>query len=579
MIRLSVMHFVFFLICFFAFTGNASGNRVLFDKPHSKYIITEVVDLDGKTIQIPESCVLMFKRGGKVKNGVLVGRETRVKARRSVGCIFENISLQGTWSVRNIYSQWFDFVDGDNNTRQIRNMFTLCGEEETNRVFISSGEYWMDSYDDVNNSPIIISIPSNTHIFNEAVFRALPGSHAQSFLFSFWGSSNCSWIGGRIIGDLHTHLEDNGEQGFGLALRGAKNIVIRSVICDECWGDGINLQFGAILGHNENIVIDRVSCNANRRQGISVEDGINVVISHSSFTKTGSFRGISPMRGIDIEPCYDEAIIRRITIKNCYFVDNVGGGVECCEIKPTDSSISIRDIHDVNGGLRLNNCLIDSSSKGIAVSRYDCPNGKLRFKKTVQNVTIVGSSFLSTLNESDNKDVISNILLQNVRFRTSEQRTWNFYCVSWVCATLHNVLFDRCEFVVEASSTLSAILPSGGDWTGVMMQNCRLIENRDMPIFIPCDMQNSYIETSGVLSFINCKNTNPLVFSGNKVQVHNFRQESPFFFHASGNPEYAILDNIIITNRAVDQTKLISFDLSNRKDLKVSVAGNRFFVQ
>lgn len=59
----------------------------------------------GKTINLPANVSLIFI-GGSIKNGTIVGNNTRIEARRGV-CIFDNIIIKGTWNVAESYSSWF----------------------------------------------------------------------------------------------------------------------------------------------------------------------------------------------------------------------------------------------------------------------------------------------------------------------------------------------------------------------------------------------------------------------------------------------------------------------------------------
>ena len=556
---------------------NETGNGAeLFHKPNEVYLIRNVIDLEGKTICIPEGCALHFEGFGEIINGTLSGNATTINVKSTHYPILRNIIIQGSWNVPTIYSSWFDFKEGNNNTRQIKNMFALCSSEQENEVFISSGTYWLDSYDRENNLPGIIYIPSNTSVYNKATFKALPNDKKQSFIFYLLGVYNCVWEGGTIVGDLETHKNNEGEQGFGIAIRGAKNITIRNVECVDCFGDGINLQYGGKYGHNVNILIENVTCNRNRRQGISIEDGINVTVKHSSFSETGTYRGHLPMNAIDIEPCYKEASIQNIIIEDCNFINNKGGGLNCSYLKPGDSSIVIRNIEDINGRLRFNNCRISNNNSGIIVSGYNCKTGKLQFKSNVQNVKLDDCCFMSALNETSNKDTLSNISINKVSFKTAEPRTWNYYCLALVCASMKDVLFTDCVFEVMEQSKLTSVISSGGDWTGTQLRHCKIIDHRNNRLYIPCDVIDSQIECSSELSFICSKENGPLLFKDNEILIHKQLKNSPFIFHHSLNPYYEITGNTIHYGGDFDKENLIEQYKTNSTKPNVELKDNRF---
>ncbi|MBQ8704160.1 MAG: hypothetical protein IJ524_07275 [Bacteroidales bacterium] len=74
--------------------------------PNSTYIINDEIDLKGNTITLPSSSVLRFKKGGSIKNGVLEGNRTKVKATRNN--TFHNCVIKGNWNVDCAYSSMFD---------------------------------------------------------------------------------------------------------------------------------------------------------------------------------------------------------------------------------------------------------------------------------------------------------------------------------------------------------------------------------------------------------------------------------------------------------------------------------------
>lgn len=68
------------------------------------YVIVSDIDLQGETLTIPEGCTLDFQ-GGSFVNGVLVGNSTKIV--NSLSYIFKNVEVYGTWSVPEVYSEWF----------------------------------------------------------------------------------------------------------------------------------------------------------------------------------------------------------------------------------------------------------------------------------------------------------------------------------------------------------------------------------------------------------------------------------------------------------------------------------------
>ena len=69
-----------------------------------RYVIVSDINLQGETLTIPAGCTLDFQ-GGSFVNGVLVGNSTKIV--NSLSYIFKNVEVYGTWSVPEVYSEWF----------------------------------------------------------------------------------------------------------------------------------------------------------------------------------------------------------------------------------------------------------------------------------------------------------------------------------------------------------------------------------------------------------------------------------------------------------------------------------------
>lgn len=79
------------------------------NKENTTYVIQDVFDLndiDNKApVKIPNNCLLKFD-GGCLKNGTVVGANTRIEA--GLVKIFDNdLTLKGTWDVVEAYPEWF----------------------------------------------------------------------------------------------------------------------------------------------------------------------------------------------------------------------------------------------------------------------------------------------------------------------------------------------------------------------------------------------------------------------------------------------------------------------------------------
>lgn len=77
--------------------GNIMLEPWMMSVERTKYVIKWNFDLDGKTITVPEKCVLEFD-GGSLRNGTIIGQDTFVNNVGGVDTIFgASVTQEGTW--------------------------------------------------------------------------------------------------------------------------------------------------------------------------------------------------------------------------------------------------------------------------------------------------------------------------------------------------------------------------------------------------------------------------------------------------------------------------------------------------
>lgn len=79
---------------------------VVLNQSNCIYEIRYDFDLDGKTLEVPENCILKFE-GGSLSNGNIEGNNTIIKS--SPIQIFKNISILGSWNCVS-YPEWFNNI-------------------------------------------------------------------------------------------------------------------------------------------------------------------------------------------------------------------------------------------------------------------------------------------------------------------------------------------------------------------------------------------------------------------------------------------------------------------------------------
>ena len=288
-----------------------------FAKRNTTYRIKKVYDLEGSRIQVAENCKIIID-GGKLINGTLVGDNTIIEVKRN-NVVFEGMSFGGSYIMPIIKTDYFNI---DRNT--LVNLFSLTDNSIENEVIInhdlevSIPKEWYG----------VVTVDSNTDILLNANIHLLPSSYKGGNIFYVDNCENVTFSGsGHLIGDLVEHQGTDGECIYGIFIANSSNVTIKEITCEYFWGDGIYIYPGGITHKRgqicNNILIDNVTCNYNRRQGISVVGGSNIVIKNSRLENTGVLRGTAPMSGIDIEPAnhYDYQV-DNVIIKNCFFKNN-----------------------------------------------------------------------------------------------------------------------------------------------------------------------------------------------------------------------------------------------------------------
>lgn len=208
------------------------------------------------------------------------------------------------------------------------------------KTYVPDGDYWIEATDPdhitnnylkKNNGGIIILDNTTLLMSDNANIHVIPNEDKAYNLINCYNKTNVKILGGNLIGDRDNNVIDRkGEWGYGIAVQGGSNIEIKDVHISNMWGDGVNIQ-RCIMGeaptsyYPENVLIENIFSDNNRRQGLSLEEGSNIVIRKSTFSNTN---GTAPEAGIDVEPAWvdskDVPICRDITIEDCNFYNNNG---------------------------------------------------------------------------------------------------------------------------------------------------------------------------------------------------------------------------------------------------------------
>lgn len=164
-----------------------------------------------------------------------------------------------------------------------------------------------------------------------AQLLAKPNAAERAFVLHASHVSDVEISGGSIRGDRDTHLGSTGEWGHGIALDGTERVTVRDIRITRCWGDGVRIG-AAKAGQGKSVswipsrdvVLSGVTCNGNRRQGLSITGASNVRVVGCEFSDT---QGTAPQCGIDIEPNKGTSA-DTVLIENCRIHGNHGSGIQ-----------------------------------------------------------------------------------------------------------------------------------------------------------------------------------------------------------------------------------------------------------
>ena len=302
--------FIIYILFVFACWASCSTSRNYVSS--STYEVDKVLDLKGDTLFLPQYATLVFKGNGCLKNGIIVGRETKIKS--SSTHFFEHVQIKGEWIVPEIKSEFFKDIDNDDVLKEV---FALASDRIKNVIRLERREYWVSVNETGKKA---LTLKSNTKLINNGTIKLRPNSLISYAIIEVRGS-NIVVIGGQYVGDKDMHRGVLGEWGHGIQVTGGScRVLINNVYVRDCWGDGIAVDGNKV---NTNVIINGFKVDNCRRQGISVIFADNCIISNGSIT---NIQGTEPHLGIDIEPNAN-GYCHNITIDNVTIESEKGLGV------------------------------------------------------------------------------------------------------------------------------------------------------------------------------------------------------------------------------------------------------------
>lgn len=201
-------------------------------------------------------------------------------------------------------------------TAAIQKAIDYAFSKSLSTVCIPDGTYMI-------NPDTSIRLKSNIalELSNNAILKAKPSVNSYYNVVLILEANNVKISGGKIVGDRYIHSGSGGEWGAGIGILGSSTVTISNMHISNCWGDGVFIgeAWDGTPGYSQNIVIQEVICDNNRRQGISVISVKGLVIRDSVCCNTN---GTPPMSGIDLEPDKVNHFIQDVLIENVSSYNN-----------------------------------------------------------------------------------------------------------------------------------------------------------------------------------------------------------------------------------------------------------------
>lgn len=232
-----------------------------------------------------------------------------------------------------------------NDTQSIQNAINAVAQQGGGVVYIPNGVYMVDATKSIQlKSNVSLQLSSN------AVLQAIPNSDGSYAILEGSGVQNVSISGGTIQGERNQHLGTSGEWGMGVKFYGVQNVTISNLTVDNCWGDGIYIGEGQ--NQNNEVTLNNVVVNNNRRNGITIVNGQNITISNCTAENSN---GTAPADGIDIEPNHPTDLLQNINITDLTTSNNAGNGLEICtqQLNNSGQNISVNVNHQQDTGSKI----------------------------------------------------------------------------------------------------------------------------------------------------------------------------------------------------------------------------------
>jgi hypothetical protein len=201
-----------------------------------------------------------------------------------------------------------------------------------------------------------ITPPTGSRLnLNGATIKVLAAAGASTRIITIQSVSDVQVFGGTIDGDKASYAPVT-EQRHNILISNSTRIQIRNIRSLRAKGDGVYVGDN-ISGYSSDVYLEKVICDSNWRNGMSIShvDGFTAV--GCSFINTG---GTAPQCGVDVEPNSGSIVCQNIKFVGCQFNSNASTGFQASLV----ASPSARQ-----GGIDLIGCTFASNTgDGVVVT-------------------------------------------------------------------------------------------------------------------------------------------------------------------------------------------------------------------
>ncbi len=171
--------------------------------------------------------------------------------------------------------------------------------------------------------PLFVRSDTVIELAPATVLQTRPGYAEGQSLLTIADAANVTIRGHGGALAMNRAEYTSGEQRYALIIQGSSNVSVEQLTASGAGGDGFYIGAGATHPYSENVELRHCVADHNRRNGLSIVSGKNVLIDGGEFRET---QGTMPEAGIDVEPDEPWQRAENIRIRGVLTRHSRGGG-------------------------------------------------------------------------------------------------------------------------------------------------------------------------------------------------------------------------------------------------------------